>query len=72
MQVGRDVRQRDVHGGDVEDDHQLGDEQHRQKPAMRRAPGVFGACVLVNRGVVRGVLGLGMHDVTPSKLDDTV
>ena len=63
VQVGRDVRQSDVHGGDVEDDHQLGDEQHREKPAVGRAS----RCLpLSNRGVVLGVLRRVMHDLTPS------
>ena len=68
VEVGGNVRQGDVHGGDVEDDHELGDEQHREEPAGGPRAGVF----RVARRVV-GVLGLVvMHDLTPPKLDCTV
>ena len=58
LQVGRDVRQRDVHGGDVEDDHQLRDEQHRQKPAMRRAAASVPSTAPCCRAVVLECFGL--------------
>ncbi len=35
LQILREARQGDVHGGDVEDDHQLRDEKHEQE---RRVP----------------------------------
>ena len=62
LQVGGDVRQRDVHGGDVEDDHQLRDEQHGEQPAMRLRMGVRA----VDRPFLRGVLGLVVHGLTSS------
>ena len=34
MKVTGEARQRDVHGGDVEDHHQLGDEEHEQEQAV--------------------------------------
>ncbi len=73
MQVGSDVRQSDVHGRDVEDDHQLRDKQHREEPTCGRLAGGFRSDRLVfDRGVLLGVLWLVMHDLTPFKLDATV
>ena len=37
LKVFREARQRDVHGRDVEDDHQLGDEQDEQEDATALA-----------------------------------
>ena len=39
LKVFREARQRDVHGRDVEDDHQLGDEQDEQEDAAALAGG---------------------------------
>ena len=69
LQIAGEARHRDVHGGDVEDDHQLGDQQHRQQPAVRLAGS---ASVRVDRVVVLGVLRLVVHGLTPPKLDGTV
>ena len=58
LKVTREARQRDVHRGDVEDHHQLGDEEHGQEPAAPR---------LRVRGTgVIGLVGLVMHVVLPS------
>ena len=73
LQVRCDVRQRDVHGRDVEDDHQLRDEQHREKPAVSRGASVCAVYVVVlSRAVVLRVLRLVVHDLTPFKSDVTV
>jgi len=42
LKVFREARQCDVHGRDVEDDHQLGDEQHEQEDAAAFAGGRLG------------------------------
>ena len=66
VQVGGDVRQGDVHGRDVEDDHQLRDEQHREEPAIRRAGVMSG-----DRDFALAVLVLPVHDDS-SKSDAAV
>jgi len=69
LQISGDVGESDIHGSDVEDDHQLGNEQHREKPALRRGDRVFP----VDCDFVLGVFRLVMHGcLSPSKLDVTV
>ena len=68
LQVLREARQRDVHGRDVEDDHQLRDEEHEQQ----------GCAFPARSGVAAGgprrlvVALLAMHGVPPDKLDVAV
>src|SRR5207248_11748873 len=67
LQVGGDVRESDVHGRDVEDDHELGDEQYREKPAVRPGAGVLAA----ECGLALGVLWVLVH-ASSSKSDAAV
>src|SRR5205823_4318216 len=61
VQVGGDVRKRDVHGGDVEDDHQLRDEQNRKEEAVR-----LRGVIRADRDFALGVPVLPVHDVSLS------
>ncbi len=60
LKVVREARQGDVHGRDVEDDHQLGDEQDAQENA---------ACLAGVGAVVAGPrrAGCGSSRVSPSR-----
>ena len=62
VEVGGDVRKGDVHSRDVEDDHQLRDEQHREEPAIRRAGVMCG-----DRDFALAVLVLPVHDDSLSR-----
>jgi hypothetical protein len=63
VQVAGQARQGDVHGSDVEDDHQLGDQEHRQKPLRRLglvgSGSVPGGAAAVHRALL---LACGLHD----------
>ena len=49
LQVLGEARQGDVHGRDVEDHHQLGDEQHEQEQSVR-AGSAHDRCVVTGSG----------------------
>jgi hypothetical protein len=52
-QIGRQVGERDVHGGDVEDDHELRDrQQQKQRPANRAGGGCVGCVATTVHGAV--------------------
>ncbi len=71
VQVSREARKGDVHRRDVENDHQLGDEQdEQQRPALLvRSRRLRAGVVTLECGV--GVPS-GMHLVVLSKLDSSV
>ena len=52
LEVAREARQRDVHGRDVEDDHQLGDQQDGEEDAPALASLGVGSMRVAVPGVV--------------------